>query len=183
MSEATDKECIQRCLRGNTDAFSQLVERYQRQVFSIAYGMTHNYNDAEDITQSVFLKVYENLGSYKQKYKFFSWIYRIAVNETLNFIEKERHTETLQEGNGASDQSPADVYEEKEKNRILHQAVDSLSIPYRMVIVLKYFNQLPYIDIAYIMDIPVKKVKSRLFSARQMVRDYIMERGYPRYVE
>ena len=95
MIEQNDRECIRHCLQGDVEAFAILIDRYQRQMFNIAYGMTHNYEDAQDITQSVFIKVYEKLRLYKTKYKFFSWLYRITVNETLNFIKKNKQTEEL----------------------------------------------------------------------------------------
>ncbi|MBN2414587.1 sigma-70 family RNA polymerase sigma factor [bacterium] len=183
MTELTDRECVRRCLQGDTETFRILVERYQRQVFKLVFGIVHNYNDAEDIAQSVFLKVYENLGRYKQTYKFFSWIYRIAVNEALNFAERNCKTGTLEHEQAGSGRSPAEMVETWERDRILHAAIDSLDTIYRAVIVLKYFIELPYADIAYIMDIPEKRVKSRLFSARQVIRKYCIEKGYAEYVE
>jgi len=140
--------------------------------------MLHNYDDAQDITQTVFIKVYEKLRTYKPKYKFFSWLYRIAVNETLNFIEKNKQTEELNREIRSEEKSPVETCNQTEVRENLYNSLDSLSIDYKSVIVLKYFLQLSYTDIAYILDISEKKVKSRLFTSRRKLRLLLSEKGY-----
>ena len=87
MNEKDDAVLVRECLQGNPQAFGILVDRYQMVIFNLAYRICNNYNDADDITQTVFIKVYENLRKYKSRYKFFSWLYRIAVNEALNMVK------------------------------------------------------------------------------------------------
>jgi len=85
-----DTDLVQECLAGNTKAFEALIDKYQKKIFNIVYRMTGNDDDAEDITQSVFIKVYEKLSSFNPKYKFFSWLYRIALNESLNLMNQKK---------------------------------------------------------------------------------------------
>lgn len=178
MIEYDDKECVRLCLQGETETYSILVERYEKQVFNIVYQMIHNYENAQDVTQSIFIKVYEKLDSYKPKYKFFSWLYRIAVNETLNYIQREKKNVELKWEISSEEHSLLEDCEEEDEKKCLHEAVESMSIMYKSVIILKYFLQLSYEDIAYILDISEKKVKSRLFTARKKLRDYLIDKGY-----
>jgi len=178
MIEYDDKECVRRCLEGETDIYALLVERYEKQVFNIVYQMIHNYESAQDVTQSIFIKVYENLDSYKSKYKFFSWIYRIAVNETLNYIQREKKNTELKLEISSDENSPLDNCEKEDEKKCLVEAIEKLSIMYKSVIILKYFLQLSYKDMAYILDVSEGKVKSRLFTARKKLRDYLIDKGY-----
>ena len=84
-----DKEIIERCLSGNTEAYKLLVDKYQLRIISACYKYTKNLNDAEDVAQEVFMKAYTNLTNFKSESKFYSWIYRIAVNTSLNFINSK----------------------------------------------------------------------------------------------
>lgn len=178
MLEDDDKKCVRRCLQGETEAFSLLVKKYEKQVFNIAFQMIHNYENAKDLTQSVFIKAYEKLDSYKPRYKFFSWLYRIAVNETLNFIQKDKRMKELNWEAASYENLPLKNCEQEDENKFLYEAIESLNIIYKSVIILKYFLQLSYDDIAYILNVPKKKVKSRLFTARYNLRTYLIDKGY-----
>jgi len=118
MMEIDDKQIIQQCLNGNKDAFEMLVEKYFKVIFNIVYRMTGNTDDAEDITQTVFIKVYDKLENFNPKYKFFSWLYRIVINETLNFLKAAKkvleHEDTKFVVAGMGDMLP----------RLIDQAVD-----------------------------------------------------------
>ena len=85
--ESDDILLVQQCLNGNTKAYEIIVEKYYKIIFRMAFRVLKNDDDAEEITQIVFVKAYENLSSYNSKYKFFSWLYKITVNESLNFIK------------------------------------------------------------------------------------------------
>lgn len=181
MIEHDDNELVRQCLAGNPQAFEVLVEKYQKPIFNVAYRMTHNYEDAEDITQSVFVKAYEKLRSFRPSYKFFSWIYRIAVNETLNVLQQSKRTEEINSEYSASEKTPDESYAETELQEKLQEALMGLSMEYQVLILLKHFQHFSYREIAYIMHIPEKKVKSRLFTARQLLRDILMRRGIGPY--
>jgi len=103
MSDQDDELLVRRCLGGDRGAFEVLVDKYQGPLFNVALRMTQVYADAEDITQSAFLKAFESLSSFKPGRKFFSWLYRIAVNESLNFLRAKRHLEPLSEETAVED--------------------------------------------------------------------------------
>ncbi len=177
MSEQDDEVLVQRCLGGDRGAFEVLVEKYQGPLFNMALRMTQKYADAEDITQSAFLKAYENLSSFKPGRKFFSWLYRIAVNETLNFLRGRRHQEPLTEETPAEDAEGSREIARDEASAQIQEALMELSVEYRTVVVLKHLQELPYADISQILDIPVKTVKSRLFTARMQMREILVQKG------
>lgn len=182
MIECEDIEIVRKCLSGNSNEFEKLIDKYQRVIFNIAYRMTSNYHDAEDITQAVFIKVYEKLDTFHPKFKFFSWIYRIAVNDTINLIKQKKRSEDLKSDLLSTQRTPEESFEEKELNEKLQKALMDIDPEYKILIILKHLQNFSYKEIAYIVDIPEKKVKSRLFSARQILRDVLEQRGITSHV-
>ena len=176
-TERSDKELVKRCLEGSEEAFETLVDRYQKVVFNVAYRMLNDYDAAEDITQSVFIKGFEKMRSFDPKYKFFSWLYRIAVNETLNYINKNKRFEGLSPNMLSDRKSPEREYREAELGRKMEEALMELDAKYRIVLVLKHFRGCSYKEMSVALEIPEKKVKSRLFTARQMLRLVLAKRG------
>lgn len=166
--------------RGDGRAFEKIVERYERTIYNVAYRMVRDEEDAADITQTVFIKVHRNLDRYDPNRKFFSWLYRIAVNECLNHIKKRRHEVVADRDYAVSRHSPWDDVAKGERSELLESALMDLKPDYRVVIVLKYFLEFSYREIGDIVGIPEKTVKSRLFSARQQMRDALMGLGYRR---
>jgi RNA polymerase sigma-70 factor, ECF subfamily len=177
MSEQNDEMLVERCMAGDHRAFEVLVEKYQGPLFNLALRMTQEYADAEDITQSAFLKAYESLSSFKPGRKFFSWLYRIAVNETLNFLRGKRPQEQLSEELSADDGDANREIARGEASAQIEGALMDLSEEYRTVVVLKHLQELPYVEISQILDIPVKTVKSRLFTARMQMREILARKG------
>ena len=177
MSEQNDEVLVRKCIGGDRGAFEVLVEKYQGPLFNLALRMTQEYADAEDITQSAFLKAYESLSSFKPDRKFFSWLYRIAVNETLNYLRGKRHQEPLNEEMAAEDADGSQEIARGEASAQIDEALMDLNLEYRTVVVLKHLMELPYADISQILDIPVKTVKSRLFSARIRMREFLVQKG------
>ena len=156
---------IARCLRGDASAFEPLVRRYQRVLFSVAYRMLGNYEDALDATQNAFIKAYEGLDGYDPDRRFFSWIYRIAVNECLNLRRSGRSHEPVTEL--LADAPRRDEVEAGELSERVQRALRELTAEQREVVVLKYFAELSYDEISKAIGVPEKTIKSRLFSARQ----------------
>ena len=177
MSEQNDEVLVKRCVGGDRGAFEVLVDKYQGPLFNLALRMTQQYADAEDITQSVFLKAYEGLSSFAPGRKFFSWLYRIAVNETLNYLRGKRHQEPLTEEMQAEDADQSREIARDEASARIQEALMELSVEYRTVVVLKHLQELPYADISQILDIPEKTVKSRLFTARMQMRQILVQKG------
>jgi len=169
---------IERARDGDNRAFETIIELYERPVFNAAYRIVANYEDAADITQTVFLKVHQKLGSYKPQYKFFSWVYRIAVNEAINFSKRRGRERSLAEVEVADESDGVDRLAGIARDDLIQGALRAIKIDYRVVVVLKYFLEMSYREIGDIVGIPEKTVKSRLFTGRELLRRALVQRGY-----
>jgi RNA polymerase sigma-70 factor (ECF subfamily) len=160
---------VVRCLGGDHGAFEPLVRRYERVLFRVAMRLTGEYEDARDAVQNTFVKAFEQLHRYDGKRRFFSWIYRIGVNECLNLRRSRRPQEALSERFAGADThaGPFEAFELAEARSRIDRAMDGLSFEYREVIALRHFADLSYEEMAEAIGVPEKTVKSRLFSARQ----------------
>jgi RNA polymerase sigma-70 factor, ECF subfamily len=172
-----DADLVRECLEGDAGAFGALVERHQRAIFNAALRMVNDAEDAKDISQTVFLKAYENLATYDPQYKFYSWIYRIALNESINFLNRRNRSEPLDEESKSDGIGPEDSFARLELGRMVQDALMVLTPEYRAVIVLRHFMSCSYEDISQIVQVPEKTVKSRLFTARQQLKDLLSQRG------
>ena len=174
-ADEQDRALVKRCLEGQRDAASGLVDRYQKRLFNVALRMLNNVQDAEDVTQTVFLNAFFDLGTYNPRYKFFSWIYRMTVNESLNMLKRRKPTVTLEDefdirAPGAAPDRAAEVQDS------VGRALMSLKPDDRAVVVLRHFVSFSYQEIADVLDIPVRTVKSRLYTARERLRLTLRER-------
>lgn len=181
MSEHDDQKLVKDCLNGNTDAFGELIDRYQKPIFNVAFRFVNDYDEAQDITQTTFVKAFENLAGFRAELKFFSWLYRIAVNEALNTVKSLRTKEELTEMAAADTPTPEESLCRSELETNIEEALMELQIDYRMAVVMRHFADLTYREMSYVLDIPVKTVKSRLFSARRLLCDILMQRGILAY--
>jgi RNA polymerase sigma-70 factor, ECF subfamily len=161
-----DKTLVARTLAGDETAFEALVVQYQRVLFTVALRMVGDHAEAGDATQNAFVNAYRKLDTFDPNRRFFSWIYRILINECLNARRDRRSYEPLTP-DVAQVGSPADLLEAKERRERVQAAIVALRAADREVIVLKYFAELSYEDIADATGVPVKTVKSRLHTARQ----------------
>jgi RNA polymerase sigma-70 factor (ECF subfamily) len=178
MSEEGDAERVRDCLAGNTQAFAVFVEKYEKPVYNVALRMLRSPEDAQDIAQTVFLKAYQNLSSYDPQYKFYSWIYRMAINESLNVLRvRGRYAGPVDEQHPSDDAGPAESLAEDQDREAVLAAVDRLKPEYRAVIVLRYFVDQSYEDMGQALGVDPKTVKSRLFTARQLLKDQLASRG------
>jgi RNA polymerase sigma-70 factor (ECF subfamily) len=177
MIEMDDKNLVQECLAGNTQAFESLIDKYQKKIFNIVYRMADNYDDAEDITQSVFIKVYEKLNRFNPKYKFFSWLYRITMNESLNYLNQKKRLTELNSALLVNEKTPEKEYDELELSEQIQDAIMDIKLEGRVLILLKHLEGFSYRELAYILDLSEKKVKSRLFYARQELKNVLTKRG------
>jgi RNA polymerase sigma-70 factor (ECF subfamily) len=176
----TDAHLAIQFQNGDRKAFTMLVARYEKPIFNTAYRMVKNTEDAADITQIAFVKAFEKIDSFNPSYKFFNWLYKIAVNETLNLINRRKRRRDFEYDPPARIPSPEDDLELNEMGRYLQMALDTMTYDQRIVIVLKHLLLLPYSEIADILSIPEKTVKSRLFSARTVLRRELINQGYMR---
>ncbi len=171
MTKTDDTKLIERCINGDRKAFESLLVQYEKPVFNAAYRMLNSRDDARDVTQTVFLKVFENFDSYDPSRRFFSWIYRITLNESINWLGKSKRLEPLQHEAVDDGKGPEQEVDSAKLSENVQAALMSIKADYRTVIVLKHFLGCSYIEISEILEIPEKKVKSRLYSARQLLRD------------
>lgn len=179
MKETGDSALVKRCLDGDRNAFSGLVDRYQKPIYNIMLRMVHDRDDAADLTQTTFFRAYQRLQTFDQRLKFFSWIYRIGVNVALNFLEQRKRTEPLNEHHAATLREE-DEPQEDERLQLIERALTKLRPEDRAIILLRHFEGLSYDDIGAVFDIPMKTVKSRLFSARQNLRNLLLRTRTPR---
>lgn len=155
-----------------------LVARYERPMFNAAFRMMNNPEDAADVTQAAFTKAFEKIHTFNHSYKFFNWLYRITVNESLNTINRRKRRRDFEYDPPARIPTPDEDFKQSEMSLYLQKALDSMSFDHRVVIVLKHLMLLSYGEIATILEIPEKTVKSRLYSARQVLRKQLLRQGY-----
>lgn len=185
-----EPELIQAARRGDLEAYDELVQRCQQRIYATIYHMTSNHEDANDIAQDTFIKAYRSLKSFRGGSSFYTWVYRIAVNKTINFLKqrKNRIRMSLNDLDAHVESDPdlvalisqdtpyrdAQLSELQEK---LNEALMKLSHEHRLAVVLHDVQGLPHDEIAKIMDCNVGTVRSRLFYARQQLQgllaDYI----------
>ena len=177
MLEDQDRALVKRCLRGDRKALAKVVEKYQKPLFNAAYRILGNPEDAADATQAAFLKAFEHLDSFDPKYKFFSWIYRIAVNESINQLKRNRQHEPLPESAVAAERGPYSTAEDGDLKHWIQDGLMALSDEYRTVIVLRHYSDFSYREISDMLKIPEKTVKSRLYSARQSMKERLLANG------
>jgi RNA polymerase sigma-70 factor (ECF subfamily) len=177
MNKPDDRELMERCVKGDRQAFETLLVRYERPVYNAAYRMLHNADDARDVTQTVFLKVYENLDQYNPAHRFFSWVYRIALNESINWLKKSGRQEALDYDTADQGDGPEAMANDEQLGEGMQAALMRISSDYRAVIVLKHVLGCSYIEISEVLDIPEKKVKSRLYTARQLLQERLTQQG------
>jgi RNA polymerase sigma-70 factor, ECF subfamily len=171
---AEDVAAVRRCLAGDSSAFEGIVARYQQVLFTVAVRMLGDEEEARDAAQNTFIKVFENLGTYDPGRRFFSWMYRILMNECLNV---RRRPSLVRTAAGIDEQiaksSDADLVEVAERREAVKKAILALPDQYREVIVLRHFAALSYEEMSEAIGVPSKTVKSRLYSARQQLAEQL----------
>lgn len=177
MTDDTEAALVARCRNGDRSACDALLRRYERQVYAAAFRILHHREDAIDVTQTAFLRVFEHFDRYDPRQRFDSWLYRIAVNEALDLVRSRRPSEALAEETADDHQGPDEAAARGQSDQLIQDALMHLKIDYRIVIVLKHLQGCGYEEIAHILDCPVKTVKSRLFTARQALRDVLLATG------
>jgi len=177
-----EQHTINRVLNGDTEAFRELIKRYEKSIVNYIFRYVLNYEESLDIAQEVFVKAYYALDKYDKAYRFSTWLYRIARNTAIDTLRKKQlnvrsldEPQRLKDGEVAFQvPSAADSPEDRIRNRELvqqfNEAVRSLPLEYREVITLRHINQCSYIEIAEICQIPIGTVKNRIFRGRELLR-------------
>lgn len=179
---------VQRSQQGDMEAYDELVRRYQDRVYATVYHMTANHEDAGDLTQETFIKAYSALRAFKGDSSFYTWVYRIAVNKTINFLKQKKgkfhlslndvdlHAEHDREMvELVSDNTPRREVGLSELQEKMNAALLKLSPVHRLVVTLHDVQGLPHEEIATIMDCNIGTVRSRLFYARQQLQAYLSD--------
>lgn len=183
-----ESELVSRARRGDLTAYDELIRRYQERIYATIYHMTANHEDANDLAQESFLKAYQALKSFKGGSSFYTWLYRIAVNKTINFLKQRKNRQHMSLNDIdfqaehdpdlvalISDKTPrreAGLTELQEK---LNEALLKLSEPHRLVVILHDVQGLSHEEIAKVMDCNIGTVRSRLFYARQQLQAYLAD--------
>jgi len=167
-----DRALVRAYLEGQRAAAGGLVDRYQKRLYNLALRLLANAQDAEDVTQTVFLNAFMKLRTFDPRYRFFSWIYRMTVNESLNMLKRRKQTVALED---APDTPVPGTDRPRETEDRVGKALLRLKPDDRAVVVLKHFVFFSYEEIADALEIPVKTVKSRLFTARERLRLMLRE--------
>lgn len=176
VDDEADRALLERYRKGDRDAFTELVVRYQRPIYNAAFWILRRAEDASDIAQVVFLRVAERADDYDPQYRFFSWIYRIAVNESLNLLRRSGNEDPLDDDADVPEPesaNPESRLGEAERAARLRQALMTMSTTDRTVLTLRHFSECSYQEIAEILEVDESTVKSRLYEARQRLRSLL----------
>ena len=177
MGESEDSRIIRQCLEGESARFGELVKKYTKPIYNLALRMVGDAENAADIAQGTFIKAYENLRNFDLSLKFFSWLYRIAINEALSFLQKQKQTDPLRDEHISVDDAPDKLFHEAERSEMIQEAIMKLTPELRSVVVLRHFMDLSYTQLSATLGITETKVKSRLFSARRRLRTLLLKGG------
>ncbi len=182
-SDDPDIHLVQQAQGGDTEAFDQLVLKYSKRLYGLVYHMTSNADDTHDLLQDIFAKAYRSLSRFRGKSRFYTWIYSIAVNMTLNFLKKKKRRASysfddidsgiqndpafIDISHSSNPRKQSNIHEIQKK---LNEAIQALSKEHRTVVILFDIQGIPHAEIAAILGISVGTVRSRLFYAHQQLR-------------
>ncbi len=178
-----DRTLVERILGGDRDLFTTLVSRYEKRLVNYVYRITHRYEEAHDLAQEIFVKVYLALDRYDPKYQFSTWLFRIAQNSAIDALRKKSISEvplarpTEDEPSGKEREfaddgiSPYRALKNKQLSAAIDKAVEQLPSDYRELIQLRHFAELSYEEIASMKKLPLGTVKNKLFRARNLLKE------------
>ena len=185
--DPTDEALVRSILSGDRDRFEVLVERYQTRLVNYLYRMVRNLEEAHDLTQEVFIRVYQALDRYDSQYRFSTWLFRVAQNAAIDVIRKRRIqlvplTRRADEGSESTvdlelpDGQPSalETLQGLELDASIRSAIDALPWEYRELILLRHYGELAYEEIAELKAMPLGTVKNKLFRARQMLKQQLV---------
>jgi RNA polymerase sigma factor (sigma-70 family) len=183
-----EMELVKRARHGDLESYDELVKRYQERIYATIYHMTSNHEDANDLAQEAFIKAFHALKSFKGGSSFYTWVYRIAVNKTINFLKQRKNRAQMSlddlDFNAEhdpdlvaliSDKTPRREVNLAELQEKLNAAMQKLSEPHRLVVTLHDVQGLSHEEIAKIMECNIGTVRSRLFYARQQLQAYLSD--------
>ncbi len=181
-----EQNLVEDIINNKTEAFQQLVEKHQTMVINTCYGFLHNYQDAQDVAQEVFIEVYKSISKFRKEAKLSTWLYRISTNKSLNYIRDNKKRSWFQSldylfekekpvDDSNSSESPQDILENNEKLEIINQAIDKLAKNQKIAFVLYKYENLSYKEIAEVMKISLPSVESLLFRAKKNLQKTLVD--------
>ena len=175
MAHLTDNELIRYCRQGDMDAFRELVERYQTKSIWIAYHMVGNYEEARDISQEAFVRVYKSLSKFNLASNFYTWLYRIVVNLSIDFLRKQKYRTKPISIDDVGDIKSDDIsirqyFDQKELSQEIHEILNQLPEQYRVILTLRDIEGFSCREIEQIIECNHNTVRWRLFRARQLFK-------------
>src|ERR1700730_8468720 len=183
----SDENIVERALTGDAEAFSEIVRRWERRIFALAFGMLGREEDARDATQETFLAAFRSLRGFRGEAKVSSWLHRIAVNQCITRqrrakVRSESALDDEAEKDAASFAAPLEVLpsrvvEGRERTVAVRRAGNSLPVELRQVIVMKEFEDLTFREIADALGLPLSTVKSRLYTALRQLQMRLQKFG------
>lgn len=183
----TDEELVESVLAGRVELFGDLIERYQGRLVNYLYRMLRNEDDAHDLAQEVFLKIYGALDRFDPRYRFSTWLFRVAQNAAIDQIRKRRlkmvsiHRPDDEDGDGGDwelpgrEPTPYQDLRNLERGSAIREAIEDLPWEYQELITLRHYGELSYDEIATMKDMPLGTVKNKLFRGRQMLKERLAE--------
>jgi RNA polymerase sigma-70 factor, ECF subfamily len=187
-ADVSEKELVRKCQKGNSEAFDELVTRYRTRIFGMIYNMVHSEQDAWDLAQDSFVKAWKSIKRFRGKSSFYTWMYRIVMNVTIDWLRKKQVTGAGPEFDDAiqfkqidpasktvpkADPLPYQQMEQAEIRRQIDQAIEQLSPEHRAVILMKEIENMQYHEIAEALGCSIGTVMSRLFYARKKLQNLL----------
>lgn len=180
---ASDEAIIRQIIAGDIEVYAELINRYETKLHRYVVYLIHNQAIADDVVQEAFIKAYQNLQSFNPKYKFSSWIYRIAHNEAMNAVRRHKFTidvEIEQLADDSYDQRLGEIVDQKLLNKHVRDCVRQLSAKYREVIQLAYLENMKYGEVGQVLRIPTSTVGVRLARAKAQLKKICEQKGAKR---
>lgn len=166
-----ERELIKQIRAGDDAAYAHLIERYQRGLVRYCFTIVHDADSAEDIAQDAFITAYDQLSKYRPEHSFSTWLYRIAHNKAVNSLRRPEALPLDEDSQIPHTDATNEVIEREDREAAVRRAVDRLSVNYRTVIHLHYWEHRPYDEIAAVMGVPTTTIKTWLFRARQQLKE------------
>ncbi len=172
---------------GNYTVFKEIIDLFKNRVFGMAYKFTNNYDEAQDLSQEIFLKIYKEIGGFRFESKLSTWIYRISINTCLDWKRKNSKVKILSTNVLNDDDEtididikddgplPDELFIRSESQREVHELIYGLPDKYKAVIIMYHFNNMSYQDISTALDIPERTVETRLYRARRLLKDELIK--------
>src|SRR5579875_254890 len=177
-AEQDDALLVAASKRGDQEAFALLVQRYQRRVFNLVFGMLQQYEEASEITQEAFLAAWQGLPAFRGEARFSTWLHRIAYNCALKQLEQRRRDKALQAAmeaerlvGGGGERHADAIIESHARQALVHEQLSQLPAKYRIVLILRHLQEMTYEEMAEILTMPIGTIKTHLFRARNLLKE------------